>query len=150
VAAAQLARRHGATVVGTASPAKKAFVESLGVTHVPYGDGVADRLRAAAPNGIDALYDMVGGQAAQAVAGFVPDPAKRVTAAYDETSTGVAISRVKRSPDLAGLLATLARLVETGALDPFVTEVFPLDQAGKALRVVEEGHATGKIALQVR
>jgi NADPH:quinone reductase-like Zn-dependent oxidoreductase len=150
VAAAQLARRLGVTVVGTASPAKRALVESLGVTHVTYGDGVADRIRAAAPDGIDALFDTVGGEAVAAVAGLVPDPAKRVTAAYDETSSDVPVSRVNRSPNIAGLLVKLASLVESGALDPFVSEVFPLEAAGKALGVVESRHATGKITIQVR
>jgi NADPH:quinone reductase-like Zn-dependent oxidoreductase len=150
VAAVQLARHLGVTVIGTASPAKRAFVESLGVTHVAYGEGVAGRVLAAAPNGIDALYDMVGGQAAQAVAGLVADPSKRVTAAGDETLSDLRIARVNRSADLAGLLTKLAGLVEEGELDPYVTEVFSLDQAGQALRVVESRHATGKIAIQVR
>src|SRR5882672_5095160 len=43
VAAAQIARGLGLEVIGTASAGKKEFVESLGVTHVAYGDGVADR-----------------------------------------------------------------------------------------------------------
>src|ERR1700759_789383 len=47
VAAAQIARHDGLTVVGTASAGKKAFVESLGVTHVEYGPGVAARIRSA-------------------------------------------------------------------------------------------------------
>jgi NADPH:quinone reductase-like Zn-dependent oxidoreductase len=150
VAAAQLARRRGVTVIGTASAGKKAFVEGLGVVHVPYGDGVADRIIAASPGGVDALFDMVGGEAVRAVASLVADPAKRITGAYDEISADVPVSRVIRSSDIAGLLAKLALLVESGELTPLVTEVFPLDQAGKALRIVEGGHASGKIAIRVR
>lgn len=149
VAAAQLARRLGVTVVGTASPAKRAFVESLGVVHVTYGAGVADRVRMAAPDGIDALFDMVGGEAAGAVAALVQDATKRVTAAYD-ASSGVAISPVSRSADMNRLLTTLAGLVDSGALSPVVTEVFPLAHARAALGVVESGHATGKVAIQVQ
>ncbi len=45
------------------------------------------------------------------------------------------------------VLTELARLVATGELDPLVTEVRPLDQAGEALALVESGHATGKVVL---
>jgi NADPH:quinone reductase-like Zn-dependent oxidoreductase len=150
VVAAQLARRRGVVVIGTASAAKKAFVEGLGVVHVPYGDGVADRIIAASPGGVDALFDMVGGEAVGAVASLVADPSKRITGAYGEIAGDAPVSRVIRSSDIAGLLAKLALLVESGELTPLVTEVFPLDQAGNALRIVEGGHATGKIAIQVR
>jgi NADPH:quinone reductase-like Zn-dependent oxidoreductase len=149
VAAAQLAKRLGLTVIGTASAAKHDFVESLGAVHVTYGDGVADRVKAAAPNGIDALFDMVGGEAAGAVAALVGDPAKRVTAAYDEGSSGVSMSRVTRSPKIGELLDKLAELAQSGELSPKVTEVFALDRARAALAAIESEHATGKIAIQV-
>ena len=59
--AVQLARRAGARVIGIASPDSAEFLHSIGVELVPYGDGLADRLRAAAPNGIDAFVDLFGG-----------------------------------------------------------------------------------------
>ena len=61
VALVQLARLRGLAVVGTASPAKHDLLTRLGATPVAYGDGVADRIRAAAPNGIDGVLDLVGG-----------------------------------------------------------------------------------------
>jgi NADPH:quinone reductase-like Zn-dependent oxidoreductase len=45
------------------------------------------------------------------------------------------------------VLAELARLVAAKALDPLVTEVFPLQAAGEALARVESGHAVGKVVL---
>ena len=39
---------------------------------VAYGDGVVDRIRAAAPDGIDGALDLVGGEALRVVAGLVP------------------------------------------------------------------------------
>ena len=107
MAAAQLAKRLGVTVIGTASPTKHEFVESLGAVHVTYGDGAADRVTTAAPGGIDALFDMVGGEAAGAVVALVGDPTKRVTAAYDEASSGFSMSRVTRSPNIGELLGKL-------------------------------------------
>ena len=47
--AAQLARRTGATVIGLASQVNHEWLKSHGVIPVAYGDGVADRIRAATP-----------------------------------------------------------------------------------------------------
>ena len=57
----QLLRDRGATVLGIASEANAEWLRSLGVEPVAYGDGLADRLRAAAPDGIDAFIDTFGG-----------------------------------------------------------------------------------------
>ena len=59
--AVQLARRTGATVIGLASESNHEWLKSHGVIPVAYGDGVADRIRAAAPSGVDAFVDTYGG-----------------------------------------------------------------------------------------
>jgi hypothetical protein len=56
----QLARCAGATVIGLAGPANRAWLEQHGVIPVTYGDGVADRIREAAPK-VDAFSDTYGG-----------------------------------------------------------------------------------------
>ncbi|WP_034238414.1 alcohol dehydrogenase catalytic domain-containing protein, partial [Saccharomonospora iraqiensis] len=61
--AVQLARRAGATVVGTAHPDDADHVRALGAVPVAYGDGIVDRVRAAAPRGVDAALDTAGGEA---------------------------------------------------------------------------------------
>src|SRR6266511_5720168 len=58
--AVQLARRTGATVIGLASENNHEWLKSHGVIPVEYGDGVADRIRAAAPSGVDAFIDTHG------------------------------------------------------------------------------------------
>jgi NADPH:quinone reductase-like Zn-dependent oxidoreductase len=58
--AVQLARRTGATVIGLASETNHEWLKSHGVIPVAYGDGVADRIRAAAPGGVDAFIDTYG------------------------------------------------------------------------------------------
>ena len=60
VVAAQLALARGVEVVGTASAGQHAFLRGLGVRPVAYGDGLADRVRAAAPGGVDAVLDASG------------------------------------------------------------------------------------------
>ena len=148
VAAAQIARLAGVRVIGTASSGKKSFVESLGVIYVEPGPGVADRVRAAAPDGVDAIYDLVGGAALEAVAGLLADRSKLITAGDRDTVAKLGGSPVARARNRA-VLDAVAQLVVDGELNPFVTATFPLEQAGEALRAVESGHARGKVVIEV-
>jgi len=148
IAAAQIAIARGAKVIGTASASKAGLVESVGAVHVPYGDGVVDRVRAAAPDGVAAIFDLVGGDALTELAGLVEDKTRIRTAADPTTATELGGGPVTRARNSA-VLEAVGRLVEDGTLKPFVTEVFPLDKAGDALALVESGHATGKVVLEV-
>ena len=58
--ATQLAVTAGATVVGTASPDNHEKVREAGGTPVEYGDGLEGRVRELAPDGVDAVADLVG------------------------------------------------------------------------------------------
>lgn len=62
----QLARLRGLDAPGTASPAEHDLPARLGATPVAYADGMVDRIRAAAPGGIDGALDLVGGAALRA------------------------------------------------------------------------------------
>jgi NADPH:quinone reductase-like Zn-dependent oxidoreductase len=148
VAAAQIARHQGLTVVGTASAGKKDFVESLGVIHVEYGPGVAGRIRSAAPGGIDGIFDQVGGQALEEVAPLLTDRSKLVSAGDRAIVARLGGAFVARARDQA-TLDTVAQLVINGALNPYVSHTFPLDQAAQALHLVEEGHVRGKVVIEV-
>jgi NADPH:quinone reductase-like Zn-dependent oxidoreductase len=149
VAAAQLARHAGLTVIGTASADKRQFVESLGAVHVASGAGVADRLREVAPDGVDAVYDLVGGAALEDVAALLADRSKLISAGDRGTVAALGGSPVVRNRSRA-VLDALAGLVADGVLRPFVTETFPLSEAPRALRAVEDGHARGKVVIEVR
>ena len=61
----QLLRTKGATVLGIASLPHHEWLAAHGVIPVSYGDGLAERLRAAAPKGIDAFIDLFGPQYVQ-------------------------------------------------------------------------------------
>lgn len=58
--AAQLARELGATVIGTASPSNHAKLAAIGVMPVAYGEGLVERVREIAPDGVSAVADFVG------------------------------------------------------------------------------------------
>jgi NADPH:quinone reductase-like Zn-dependent oxidoreductase len=148
VAATQIARAFGLRVVGVASDGKKDFVESIGAVHVPSGPGLPERVRAAAPDGVDAVFDLVGGEVLEAAATLLADRGKLITGADRETVArlgGVPVARART----AAVLDEVAQLVVHGKLRPFVTRRFPLDRAGEALRTVEDGHARGKIVIEV-
>ena len=59
-AAVQLAVVRGARVIGTASPANHQYLRSLGAEPVAYGEGLAGRVRALAPGGVDVALDIAG------------------------------------------------------------------------------------------
>ena len=148
-AALQIARAFGLRAVGVASAGKKDFVESLGAVHVPSGPDLAARVRAAAADGVDGVYDLVGGEVLDEAATLLTDPTKLVTAGAPAPQVEkLGGSRVARART-AAVLDAVAQLVVNGDLDPHVTQTFPLDRAGEALRTVEDGHARGKIVIEV-
>ncbi|MHB8691441.1 MAG: NADP-dependent oxidoreductase, partial [Solirubrobacteraceae bacterium] len=66
-AAVQIAKARGARVIGTASPANHEFLRSLGAEPTAYGEGLVERVRELAPDGIDGALDAAGGGALPAL-----------------------------------------------------------------------------------
>jgi NADPH:quinone reductase-like Zn-dependent oxidoreductase len=146
--AVQLARRAGATVIGLASEANHDWLRAHGVIPVTYGDGVADRIREAAPDGVDAFIDAVGPPYVELALelGVAPD---RVDTIADFGA--VAKHGVKAEGNAAGAsaqtVAELAALISEGALEIPVAAVYPLDQVRDAYSELERNHTRGKIVL---
>ena len=146
--AVQLARRAGATVIGLASEHNHEWLRGHGVVPVTYGDGVADRVRAAAPDGVDAFIDTVGGGYVELALelGVAPD---RIDTIADFEA--VAKYGVKADGNGAGAsaqtLAELATLIEEGALEVPIAATYPLDQVRDAYTELERNHTRGKIVL---
>jgi NADPH:quinone reductase-like Zn-dependent oxidoreductase len=153
--AVQLATGRGATAVATASPARHGFLRDLGALPVAYGPGLADRVRAAVPGGVDAAVDLAGTDEAVDVSlELVPDRARIATIAAIPRGFEVGIKVLGGAPgadpgtqirDAARL--ELAQLAADRALRVFVTQTFPLASAADAHRAIMRGHTTGKIAL---
>jgi NADPH:quinone reductase-like Zn-dependent oxidoreductase len=155
VMAIQLAVARGAAVVATASRARHDFLGGLGASPVTYGEGLAGRVQAAAPGGIDAALDLAGTDEAIDVSlTLVTDRSRVATVAAPRRGLAEGIRVLGGAPgadpgteirDKARL--ELARLAGAGTLRVFVTETFPLAGAADAHRRSRSGHATGKIAL---
>lgn len=153
--AVQLAAARGASVVATASPARHDFLRELGAHPVAYGTGLAERVRAAAPGGIDVALDLVGTDEAVDVSlVLVGDRARIATIAAFARGPAAGIKLLGNGPgadpgtqirDAARM--ELARLAEDGKIRVFVTQTFPLADAAAAHRAIMGGHATGKIVL---
>ena len=155
VMAVQLATARGARVVATASPQRHGFLSGLGAVPVAYGDGLAERATAAAPDGFDVALDLIGTDEAVDVSlALVPDRDRIATIAAFARAPKAGIKTLGGAPgadpgteirDAARL--ELARLAQDKKLQVFVSQVFPLAEVADAHRVIMTGHATGKIVL---
>jgi acetyl esterase len=148
--AAQLARAWGAEVVGTASPVHHAFLRELGVRPVTYGEGLAERVRAAAPEGVDAVLDGSGRDVLAMSVELTGDAERVVTIADGRAAEyGVRFSTGADRAPLSEVFTEVFPLMEWGALRMPIEKAFPLERAADAYRLSEEGHLRGKIVIVV-
>ncbi|MDH6575076.1 NADP-dependent oxidoreductase [Kitasatospora sp. MAP5-34] len=145
--AVQIAKALGARVIGTASERNHAFLRELGAEPVTYGDGLADRVRALAPAGVDAVFDVIGGGVVGLSAGLVADP-HRIASIADYGVVALGGQYLFVRPDAADL-TELGRLADEGKLTVPVASIFPLSQAASAQALNAEGRTRGKIVLLV-
>jgi NADPH:quinone reductase len=150
------ARRRGARVLGTASGRKaRRVVESLGAAGVVDARrrDVAEQLWTLAPDGLDAVLALVGGDALEACLdavvrggrvaypnGVEPEPRARRSfrrIAYDAETGARAWSRLERE-------AAAARL------RVIIESVHPLARAAAAHARVERGHVVGRVVIRIR
>lgn len=144
--AVQIARARGARVIGTASEANHAHVRELGGEPVTYGDGLADRVRALAPDGVDAVVDFAG-KTAEVSRGLMRG-AVRLASIVDGSVKAIGGRYVFVRPSTADLTA-LGELADAGKLSVPVAEVFPLARAAEALARSKDGHTRGKLVIAV-
>ncbi|MFF6958995.1 zinc-binding dehydrogenase [Streptomyces sp. NPDC008317] len=149
-AAVQLAVARGARVIGTASPANHDFLRSLGAEPVSYGDGLSDRVRALAPDGVDTALDVAGSGALPELIALAGGPDHVVTLAdfLGAREHGVTFSRGDSGRALY-VLTEIGPLIEAGRFSLPVARTFPLADIAQAHRLSEEGHVRGKIVLTV-
>lgn len=144
--AVQIARSLGARVIGTASAANHDYLRELGAEPVEYGDGLVDRVRELAPDGVDVVVDYVGGVLDDTLA-VLADGGRHASIADPSVAEEGGLYVWVR-PDVNDL-ETLAQLVDDGELGVSVAETYPLERAADAYRASQGGHTRGKIAIRV-
>ncbi|KDN86250.1 NADP-dependent oxidoreductase [Kitasatospora cheerisanensis] len=149
----QFARARGITVVGTASEGNHAYLRELGAIPVTYGEGLAERVRAAAPGGVDRALDAAGKGEELAVSVELTGSADRVltiTSPVAGAEHGVRFtggSEVEHYHQRA--FAAALALHADGSLVLPLHRVLPLAEAAEAHRISEHGHLRGKVVLTV-
>lgn len=153
--AVQLASLFGATVIGTASEHNHDHLRGLAVVPTTYGPGLADRVRAIAPHGIDAALDLVGTDEALDVSlELVPDRRRVVTIANFTRGPKEGVKVLGGGPgaDPGDDVRAVARLplvdaVRRGDLHVAIERAFPLEDVAAAHEQLMAGHNLGKLVL---
>lgn len=148
--AVQLARAAGATVIGIAGPDNDEWLTAHGVIPVNYGDGLAERITAAAPQGrVDAFLDLFGG-------GYVDLALNELGVDLQRIDTIIDFAAIERygvqsvgnaEGASAQVLSELDALIVDGKLEVTVAQTFPLDAVRSAYELLERQHTRGKIVL---
>ncbi|MFF0574593.1 NADP-dependent oxidoreductase [Streptosporangium saharense] len=145
----QFAVASGIRVVGTASEANHDYLRALGAVPVAYGEGVFERVRQAAPEGVDAVLDAAGGSLAGSVELLGgPERIIGIVSVPETIETGTRFTGGGEGENHgAQAVARALALHSAGTLDLPIRAVFPLTDAAGAHRLSEEGHGRGKIVL---
>ena len=144
----QLLRLRGAAVIGIASESNHDWLRQHDVEPISYGDGLADRLRRAAPNGIDAFIDLFGPEYVQ-LAVDLGVPRDRIETIISFEAANELGIKAEGSGDATtvGILAEMADLVAAGHIEVPIAATYPLDRVADAYAELEKRHTRGKIAL---
>jgi NADPH:quinone reductase-like Zn-dependent oxidoreductase len=148
--ATQLAKLHGAKVIGTASLnldflQELAVDETINYATTAFEDVVKDA---------DIVLDLVGGETQQRswkvlkpggiLISTVQPPSAETAAAH-----GVRQAMVDTAPPIGKTLTEVAKMVDSGQLKPHVSTILPLQDARRAHEIIEARHTHGKLVLQV-
>ncbi|NOK16135.1 NADP-dependent oxidoreductase [Corallococcus carmarthensis] len=145
VFAVQLARLVGARVLGTGSATSADFLRALGAEPVAYGDGLADRVRALAPRGITAAFDLHGTETVHAAKALgVPDT--RITTIAAQIDGITPANGANAAP---GALEKIAHLVATRQLRVPIAASFTLEQIHTAVELQAGRHVKGKVVIDL-
>jgi len=144
----QLAVARGARVIGTASTANHNYLRLLGAEPTTYGEGMAERVRALAPDGVDVALDVAGSGVLPELIDLAGGPQNVVTLADFAGSKehGVLFSNGFQGHAFHAL-AEVGTLIDAGRFWLPVERTYPLTDIAEAHRVSENGHVRGRLVL---
>jgi NADPH:quinone reductase-like Zn-dependent oxidoreductase/FAD/FMN-containing dehydrogenase len=144
----QLLVHRGARVLGIASKANADWLTAHGAVPVEYGDGLAGRLRAQAPDGVDAFIDLHGPEYLELAVdlGVAPD---RIETIISFSKAGELGTRAEGSVDASSpeVMQEMADLVSAGVIEIDIAGTYPLEDVAAAFAEQAKGHTSGKIVL---
>jgi len=144
----QLLAVRGANVLGIASPANADWLTAHGATPVPYGDGLAEALTAAAPDGIDAFIDLFGPDYVQlAVDLGIPRDRIETIISFQKAQELGTRSAGSEGASTREVLTEMADHVAAGRIEIPVAATYSLDRVRDAYAELEQRHTRGKIVL---
>ncbi len=146
VFAVQLAQLAGATVIGTASQGTFPFLRELGAEPVTYGPGLADRVRALAPDGITAAVDLFGTETVESALALGVAPERISTIAAGATPPGGARAAFSANAE-SDALPRIADAIVAGHITVPIAASFPIEQIQEAAALQADRHVHGKIVV---
>lgn len=146
--AVQIARALGARVIGTASESNHEFLRDLGTEPVTYGDGLVERVRALAPEGVDVVLDYGSPDAVATAPSLLRDGGTIASIVDAKARDELGGHYVWVRPDSADL-AALGALIDEGKVRVEVAQVFDLADAAAAHEASASGHVRGKVVVRV-
>lgn len=145
--ACQLARNSGATVIGTASAHNADFLRTFGVIPIAHGIGLADRIAAAAPNGITAVFDAHGEETIDLGLG-AGVAANRINSVADRAAAErLGVLSVGRGTTPTSAVTEIADQIATGSVIVHIDAAFPVERVREAYERLATGHVRGKLTL---
>src|SRR3954466_1804099 len=145
--AVQEALARGVRVIASASEANQDYLREIGAIPVRYGEGVADRVRAAAGGQVDAVFDVAGRTPIDELTSLVSEPSQVLSIA--NFTAGQAGGRVTGGGADSRPMQAMAEGADMLAQNKLVIKVqtFPFDRAAEAYRISQNGHVRGKLVL---
>jgi NADPH2:quinone reductase len=144
----QLLALRDVRVLGIASSSNAEWLRAHGVEPIEYGDGLADRLRRAAPDGVDAFIDLFGPDYVQ-LAVDLGVPVQRINTIISFAKAAEVGAKTEGSAEAStsAVLQEIADQIVSGAIDFDVARTYPLDSVVDAFKELEQRHTHGKIVL---
>ena len=146
----QLLRAAGARVVAISSERHTDWLAAQGAVVAEYGNGLADRIAAAAPQGITAFIDLFGGGYVKLAVQQLGVSADRINTIIDfDAAQEFGVHTLGSSDGTStDVLTELARLAASGDLVLPIAASYPLNEVQTAFTELEKRHTFGKIVLQ--
>ena len=144
----QLLALRDALVLGIASQANADWLRSHGAVPVAYGNGLAERLRAAAGKDIDAFIDLFGPEYIELAVNLgIPRARIETIASFEKAQELGVKAEGSATASTTGVLTEMADLVASGAIEIPIAATYSLDRVADAFAELERRHTRGKIVL---